>query len=266
VKTPGFVNRAKIESDLLRAKYDVPVDKYIERSFKMSLFVSLIVALFFGFAFRLFTKPLLLLLAFACAYPFVLFNLLSYPQVLILKRKREFDKEVLFAGRYLLIKLESGQPLFKTLSDASKSYGISSQFFKEIVNSILSGVPIEKAIEDARAYAPSDKFNRILSQILTATKTGANVANSLRQILDSITEEQLNEIRAYGKKLNAIVMFYLVLGGVMPAIGMVMGIIVLSMMQIKSVQVFFMILLVALFIFQMFFVMSAKNSKPSVSI
>lgn len=266
MKIPKFVNKEKIEADLLRAKYDIPVEQYIERSFKMSIFVSVIVTLFFGFAFRLFTNPILLLLVFAGVYPFVLFNLLSYPQALILKRKREFDKEVLFAGRYLLIKLESGQPLFKTLNDASKSYGISSQFFKEIVNTILSGVPIEKAIEDARNYAPSDKFNRILSQILTATKTGANVANSLRQILDSIAEEQLNEIRAYGKKLNALVMFYLVLGGVMPAIGMVMGIIILSMMQITSVQIFFIILLVALFIFQMFFVMAARNSKPSVSI
>jgi pilus assembly protein TadC len=266
VRTPPFVDKYKLKKELHTAKYKGSFDDFLKKTYFLSFFFAFVITLSAGLAFRLIEKPLILLALFPIIFIFFFFIFLGYPAVMIIKRRKKYDREVLFAGRYLLIKLQSGEPLFKCLIDASNSYGVSSTLFKEIVNTIMSGVPIEKALEEAREYSPSDKFKRILTQILTATKTGADVASSLRQILDSIRDEQMNEIRAYGKKLNAVVMFYLVLGGVLPAIAMVLGVIVMSVMGLETSVLFFLALLFALFIFQFIFVLNAKSSQPAVSL
>src|SRR3989344_850433 len=64
----------------------------------------------------------------------------------ILHRKKEIDREVLFAGQYLLIKLYSGRPLLNALIDTSTSYGVASKYIKEIVNDISTGSSLEKAL------------------------------------------------------------------------------------------------------------------------
>ena len=53
--------------------------------------------------------------------------------VAISRREQEIDRDVLFAGRFLLVKLNSGKPLINAIVDASKSYGVASKFFKEII-------------------------------------------------------------------------------------------------------------------------------------
>ncbi len=260
------MDKYKLKKELHTARYNGSFNDFLNKLYFLSFFFAFVITLTVGLAFKLIEKPLILLIMFPIVYVFFFFILLGYPAAMILKRKKIYDKEVLFAGRYLLIKLQSGVPLFQCLIDASNSYGVSSALFKEIVNTIMSGVPIEKALEQAREYSPSDKFKRILTQILTATKTGADVASSLRQILDSIRDEQMNEIRAYGKKLNAVVMFYLVLGGVLPAIAMVLGVVVMSVMGLETTMVFFLALLFALFMFQLIFVLNAKSSQPAVTL
>ncbi|MDK2907789.1 MAG: archaeal flagellar protein FlaJ [Candidatus Woesearchaeota archaeon] len=265
-KVPPFVDQSNLKRDLETAKYKGSFDEFLKRTYSMTFFFSFMITIAIGLAFGLIETPIYLLFLFPIVYIFFFFVFLNYPKAMILRMKKKYDQEILYAGRYLLIKIESGEPLFKALIDASNSYGISSGVFKEIVNTIMSGVPIEKALEEARDTSPSDKFKRILTQILTAIKTGADVAEPLRQVLDSIRDEQFNELKGYEKKLNAITMFYLVLGGVFPALAMVLGIIIMSIMGLETNIVFFLVLLSALFLFQFLFVFNAKSSKPAVSL
>ena len=95
------------------------------------------------------------------------FFMLNTPSGTIRKRGRETDEEVLFMGRYLLVKLESGEPLFNALIGASKTTGPSAKYITEIVDDITGGKPIERALEDAWEFNSSEKFKRILFQILS---------------------------------------------------------------------------------------------------
>jgi Flp pilus assembly protein TadB len=86
---------------------------------------------------------------------FPVFVILSYQYRLlgikskVMARKQEINKDVLFAGRYLLVKLNSGAPLVNALDEAANSYGLANKYFREIMNDIDLGKPVEEALDDA---------------------------------------------------------------------------------------------------------------------
>jgi Flp pilus assembly protein TadB len=82
---------------------------------------------------------------FVVAYIIFFFLLMKRLDIEINKRAREIDKDVLFAGRFLLVKINSGKPLINSIIDASNSYGVASKYFKEIVRDIDLGTPMEDA-------------------------------------------------------------------------------------------------------------------------
>jgi pilus assembly protein TadC len=185
----------------------------------------------------------------------------------IIKREKEIDKEVLFAGRYLLIKINSGQPLVNSLIDASKSYGISDHYFKDIVRDIELGTPIEQALENGMKYTPSKKFKRILFQITNALKIGIDVTNSLQAVLDEIAEEQLIEIQKYGRKLNSFSLFYMLIAIVVPSLGMTLAVIVASFNDKIAIGFWAFVLVLLMLIFvQFMFIILFRSIRPKVDI
>lgn len=182
------------------------------------------------------------------------------------KRQRDIDKDVLFAGRYMLMKLESGSPITSALTDASKGYGIAAKYFKEIVDSINTGIPVEEALEEARSYTSSEKFKKILWQLLVTLKTGTDVTDPLKSALASIAKQQLIEIEVYGRKLNSLMLFYMVTGCVAPSLGLAMFIIIGSFINVEigAGTLFAMLFLLA--VIQGFFLMMIKAARPSVEL
>ena len=188
------------------------------------------------------------------------------PDVKIRRREIEIDKEVLFAGRFLLVKIGSGMPLINSLVEASKSYGVASSYFKEIVKDIETGSPMEEALERAMTYCPSKKFQKILFQITNALKIGIDVTKSLEAVLDQITNEQLLEIKKYGKKLNSVTLFYMLLAVVLPSLGMTMLIVLISFSPITIDLTLFIVILFFLAIIQFFFITIFRTIRPKVNI
>ena len=191
---------------------------------------------------------------------------MNTPLGIIKKREREIDQEVLFVGRYLLVKLQSGEPLYNSLIDASKSYGSSAKYIKEIVDDVTTGKPIEEAIEYAWEYNSSEKFKRILWQILSALRTGTEMAPVLKTTLKSITAMQILEVKEYGKKLNSLMMFYLILACIIPSLGLTMLVIISSFIKLELGQVVFFVILFFLAVVQTMFLLLIKASRPAVNI
>lgn len=206
--------------------------------------------------------PLVFILVLVLVFVFML----QTPKVYIRRREREINKEVLFAGRYLLVKLESGTPLFNALIDASKSYGVAGKYFKEIVDDINIGTPIEESLENARKYNASKNFRLILWQIVTSLKTGAEVADSLRKTLNQITQEEIIEIKEYGKKLNSLVMFYMIIACVIPSLGVTMIVIVSSFMDLDIGMSHLFMILFFLAVIQFLFISLIKSARPMVNL
>ena len=206
------------------------------------------------------------LVMFALSF-FVVFSLfIQSPRLELRKREREINKEVLFAGRYLLVKLDSGIPLFNSLLDASRSYGISAKYFKEIVDEIRVGTPIEEALAETRESSPSKYFKLILTELITSLKTGVDVSIGLREILNQITKEQVLEIKTYSKKLNAFMMIYMVLATVMPSLGVTMFIVLGGFMGIPLDTATMYMILFGLAFMQYIFLSILKSMRPMVNL
>ena len=182
------------------------------------------------------------------------------------RREHEIDKDVLFAGRFVLVKLNSGKPLINALFDASESYGVAGEYFQEIVEDIKLGTPLEDALERAYRTTPSKKFKKILFQINNALKIGVDVSSPLEAILEEISQEQLVEIQRYGKKLNSIIMFYLLAAIVVPSLGITLFSIVASMISLKIDLPVFLMILFFLMVVQLLFIAMIRGIRPNLNI
>jgi pilus assembly protein TadC len=245
-------------------------ERFVQKTLQTSVFFAL------GLAFVLFVfldqgdLPGLLAVPAFPVIAFLLFMLfVNAPKTKIQKRARALDREVLFAGRFLLVKIHSGRPLLNALIDGTNSYGVAADFFKEIVDDINLGTPIEDALENAQRYSPSEKFRKIMFQINNAIKIGVDVSGPLEETLDEISQQQLIEIQKYGKKLNSLSMFYMLLAIVMPSLGMAILIVIGSLLGIFTQETYmyiFIAVFMLLFIMQIVFIIIFKSSRLSVNL
>lgn len=229
------------------------------------LTIATLVLVFFIFEIAGISLIFLVLLAPVFLSGYFYFFLMS-PKNIINKRKRELDQEVLFAGRFLLVKVNAGRPLLNALIEGSQSYGVASKYFKEIVDDINLGTPLEKALDNAVKYSPSDKFRRILFQINTALKVGIDVSIPLTNVLEEITAEQLTEIQRYGKKLNSLALFYMLLAIVLPSIGMAIFVVVGGLLGLPIDRSVFLVVIGAIILIQLVFISIFKTTRLSVNL
>jgi flagellar protein FlaJ len=260
-----------LKADMKLANIRMNPNDFVAKNLKSSIITTILVTAFFFLIFattRLkgFSLVLATILVLVIVF-IIIFNLtMATVHAKIRKREKEIDREVLFAGRYLLIKLNSGKPLINSLIDASKSYGASDKYFRDIVRDIELGTPIEDSLDNGLKYTPSKKFKRILFQIINALKIGIDITDSLEAVLDDIAEEQLIEIQHYGKKLNSFTMFYMLIAIVIPSLGLTLAVVVASLTSIPINTFVFALALIFLFIIQFMFIMLFKSIRPKVDI
>lgn len=115
-------------------------------------------------------------------------------------------------------------------------------------------------------YACSKKLKRILFHILNSVKIGMDVSRQLESVLDEITNEQLLEIKAYGKKLSSVTMFYMLAGIVFPSLGIAILVVISAFANISFGFAFFFVISLFLLIVQYFFFTVFKSIRPQVNI
>ena len=239
------------------------VDESIQNGFMMALMFS-VLSVFIILKNQI--PIIFVVVVFVFAFAVFFFLMLKRLDVAMSRREHEIDKDVLFAGRFVLVKLNSGKPLINALFDASESYGVAGEYFQEIVEDIKLGTPLEDALERAYRTTPSKKFKKILFQINNALKIGVDVSSPLEAILEEISQEQLVEIQRYGKKLNSIIMFYLLAAIVVPSLGITLFSIVASMISLKIDLPVFLMILFFLMVVQLLFIAMIRGIRPNLNI
>lgn len=256
-----------IKHNLFAAKMKILPHVFIKRSLINSFMYSISFTIIVFFVLSQASLPwFFALLAFPFLFSFFLTMQFNVPKARILKRGREIDNEILFAARFLSVKLSAGRPLFNALIDTSQSYGVASKYFKEIVDDINFGTPIEQALERAMQLSPSDNFKKLLFQISNALKVGVDVTQNLEIVIAEIEHQQILEIEKYGKKLSSIALFYMLGAIVVPSLGMTIFAVVGSFLSINigaTIYGFVLFLLVGI---QLIFLSLFKQIRPSVNI
>ena len=241
--------------------------QFIYDNIKFSLLFSLGLTVLFFFIVDKADLPLILLpVAFLFLFIFMFYFGFLKLRARIIKRQKEIDREVLFAGQYLLIKLYSGRPLLNALIETSKSYGVASKYIREIVNDINTGNSLEMALENAMTYSPSERFRKILFHINNALRLGIDTTKPLSAVLEEIMREEELEIQKYGKKLNTIIIFYMLTAIVIPSIGMTIFIVISSFINFTLSLNHFLVVLGFIALIQMLFISIFKSARPYVNL
>ncbi|MBU1198740.1 MAG: type II secretion system F family protein [Nanoarchaeota archaeon] len=260
-------SKALLKKKLMLAGINKSPEDFMSQTLKNSLIIGVLMAVFSFFIISKKELPLI----FVPVVGFVFF-VLAYTTLYkvidskISRKAKKIDKDVLFAGRFLLIKLNSGRPLINSFMEASRSYGVASNYFKEIIRDIDLGTPLEKALDKATDSCPSKKMKRILFQINNALQIGIDVSQNLEAVLEEIAAEQLVEIQRYGKKLNSLTLFYMLLAVVVPSLGMTMFIIIAGLVSLSITASTFFVFLFFLLLVELVFLSLFKGIRPNVNI
>lgn len=190
--------------------------------------------------------------------------MIKLPDLRITRKDKEINREILFAGRFLIIELESGVPLYNAMLNVSKNFKVVGQYFKEITDKVDLGTSMEDALNEAVEFIPSNDMRKILWQIINSIRTGSDVAKSLYSVMEQIIKDQINEVNKYGKKLNPLAMFYMIIAVILPSLGVTMLIILSSFIKFELSLTILITLAALLGFVQFMFIAMVKFSRPPI--
>jgi hypothetical protein len=144
---------------------------------------------------------------------------LGYIDVLITKKGRELDGDLLFISEYFLVSLESGLPLGNAIQEFSKLNRPGAIFFKKVYTEFRTGKDLEASLMEGAKNCPSDSLKILLKRLKDSLSIGVDLKMVLINFIEESAEKKIIEIRGYSKKLNPLVMMYLLLGIVGPSLG-----------------------------------------------
>ena len=254
-----------LKMKLKQAGIDDKPEDFIKKTFVSAFYMTtgLVVALFLVLAKFNVLKGIMFV--FVPVIFFVMFfYIIRLPDLKISRKEKDISKEIVFAGRFLIVELESGVPLYNAMVNVSKNYEVIGRYFKEITDKIDLGTSMEDALNEAVEFIPSNDFRKILWQIINSIRTGSNVAKSLYSVMEQITKDQITEVNKYGKKLNPLAMFYMIVAVILPSLGMTMLIILSSFIKFELSLTILLALAGFLGFVQFMFISMVKFSRPAI--
>ncbi len=231
---------------------------------KKTVFISGLAATAIFFLFFGFTKSLQAVLVLPIAFFLFFFYLLHYVDFRIQKLNKEISKEIVFAGRFLLVELESGVPMFNAFKNMAEQYEAVGKYFGEIVERVELGTGLEEALNETINTTPSPDLRRLLWQLLNTLKTGSGVSDALTSVFNQIVREQQIAVKEYGRKLNPLAMFYMMMAIIVPSLGTIMLVVITTFVGLNVSLLIFMIIAALIWFMQFMFLAIIKSSRPPV--
>jgi len=257
---------------LKQARMDISAKKYLSMCFLNDSFVAILVGLLMGLISTKAKNPVMhpVLIGIITAFflmVFMLFQQRAAPEMFIKKRVGDLEENVLPALQNILIQLRSGIPLFDILVNiASTDYGEVSKEFMEVVKKINGGIPQVEALERMALENPSSVFRSAIWQMVNGMKTGTNLSDILREIMNALAEEQILQVEEYGAVLSPLTMFYMIMAVILPAIGVNFLIVIAAFMNLNlfTTKIIFWSVYGLILFTQLMFINIIKSKRPSL--
>jgi flagellar protein FlaJ len=260
-----------MKKELSQADIDIDARRYFSISL-LSSFLILICSFAVIFVIGMTARTVYEILPYAFLFSLmvavvILFYYISYPKLVIIRKNKMIDRDLLFALRYILIRVRSGIPLYDAMVSVSQGdYGKVSDEFKKTVKEISSGVNELKALEDMAIRNPSEFFRRTIWQIANNMRSGADISDILESLSQNLVEEHKILVRKYGSELNPIILFYMMFSVVIPSLSITVLVVMSSFSGVKVPIILFYVIPIAVFVMQIFFISVIKNRKPLLTI
>lgn len=233
-----YVKKTLISSVMLGVALTIIAFLFVESVY--SLLVLLLVPLFFAY-------------------------FLHYADLRIVQLANQVDQELTYAGRFLVIEMEAGVPLHETFKNVARTYEHVGSYFQEVVDKVEMGTSMEEAMNEIIEFVPSDGLRKLFWQILNSLRTGSEVADSLKVAIDQIIREQRISVVEYGRKLNPLAMFYMMVAVILPSLGVTMLIVMATFVGFQLSLPLLLSGAGALLFVQFMFLAAIRSQRPAVS-
>lgn len=260
-----------LKINLKRAKIGFSLKEYLSMCFFSSSILFVFLLVFLNITFFVADIENFYLVATVIALVLTLFVFIqqvSYPKMYANRRIKDIERNLMDALQNMLVQLNSGVPLFDILVNLSKNnYGEISKEFLVVVKEINTGKSQIEALEEVASLNPSLFFRRALWQIINGIKSGADLSQVIKEIINLLSEEQVLQIQRYGSQLNPLAMFYMLLVVIVPSLGMTFLIILSSFISGTSpliVQMMFWGMFAGVAFFQIMFLGIIKSRRPNL--
>ncbi|MDD5148593.1 MAG: type II secretion system F family protein [Candidatus ainarchaeum sp.] len=260
-----------LELSLEQAEIAIPAREY----FGMMLFLAIFYFAWLGTLLSIVLSKVLqnyLLLGFTIGAVvglsvFIQFSV--YPTMLIRKRQRELEKNLVFSMRTMLIEIKSGVSLFDAMSMVAKSnYGELSRQFSKVVDEINTGSMYDEALQKLATKNPSPYFRKAIWQIVNGMKAGGDVSDIIKETVKSVSRDQRIAITKYSSQLRFLTLMYMMIGVIMPALGLTFLIVIStllgSMSNVEIGEPVYWVMLAAIVIMQFMYVGIIKSRRPTI--
>lgn len=252
---------------LQQAKLDDTPEEYVKKTVLTSLFLATALSLIlFGLFGRMLENPLILILFFPIIALMAFFYFIKYADVKAERVRKEISSEIVFAGRYLIIELESGVPIYDAFNNLAGAFPIVGKYFAEVIAKVDLGTTFEDALNETISVTPSPQLRKMLWQILNSLKTGAEVSDSLNIVFDQMIREQQILVKEYGRKLNPLAMFYMIMAIIVPSLGVTMLLVLASFLGISLELIVLIILAAFVGFIQYMFLAVIRSQRPPMDI
>lgn len=188
-----------------------------------------------------------------------------YPKMQIKKKVRAIESNLVYALRTMLVQIKSGVSLFDSLGlIATGKYGALSVEIKRAVDEMRAGVAQDVALQRIATNNPSPYLRKAVWQIVNGMKAGADVADVLHESVASMIREQQIEIQRYGSSLRVLSLVYLMIGVIIPALGLTFLIVLGSFPKIEITELTFWMLLGGVIVAEFMFLGVIKSKRPNL--
>jgi len=152
------------------------------------------------------------------------------------------------------------------VSISESEYGELSEEFGKAVRQINAGGRQVEVLEELAEKNPSLLFRRVLWQIVNGMKAGSDMSGVLREVINSLSEQQMIQIQNYGSQLNPIAMFYMLAAVIVPSLSITFIIILSAFISISEfgTKTLFWGLYGTIFFIQIMFIGVIKSKRPNL--
>jgi len=262
--------KSKLQFYLNNSDTGITREEYLSICLKNFLNSFVLLYLIFTTLLFIFTIKFPFLMAFPLSLAFagfLFFSQIIYPKIYSSRKQMNIEKNLIPSLEDMLIQLNSGIPLFSILVNLSTAdYGFLSEEFKKAVKKINAGYPQIEVLEELGENNPSPFFRRALWQISNGMRAGSDISIVISESIKALNEEQLIQIQNYGNKLNPLIMFYMLVSVIIPALAITFLTIIASMVSLPkfTTNLLFISLFIFVMIIQIMFLGIIKSVRPSL--
>ncbi|MBU0894697.1 MAG: type II secretion system F family protein [Nanoarchaeota archaeon] len=198
---------------------------------------------------------------------FILANQAYHPKMYSMNKAKNIEKNLISVLQDMLVQLNSGIPMFRILVNiAEADYQEASKVFGNIVKEINTGISHIEAIEKYGKSTNSQYLKRVLWQISNGMRSGSDMTQIIKEGIKSLVEEQTIQTQQYGGRLNPLIMFYMLIAVILPALGITFLIIISSILSLeeKIMQGIFAGIFGVVVLIQIMFLGAIKSRRPSL--